>query len=52
MRREMAVAREMVRVLAISPFKSSDNEGAHNGSLKLCLDFWMNSQIYPTIKRV
>jgi hypothetical protein len=39
MRKEMAAVREMVRVLARSTFNSGDNEEAHNGSLKLCLDF-------------
>jgi hypothetical protein len=39
MRKEMATAREMVRVLARSPFNSSGDEGARNGSPKLRLDF-------------
>jgi hypothetical protein len=43
----MAMAREMVRVLARSPFNSGDNKGARNGSLKLRLGFWIKSQIYP-----
>jgi hypothetical protein len=37
----------MIRVLARSPFNSGGNEGAHNNSLNLCLDFWINGQIYP-----
>jgi hypothetical protein len=50
MRKEMAAAREMVRVLARSPFNSGGNAGAHNDSLKLHLDFWINGQIYPNGK--
>jgi hypothetical protein len=50
MRKEMAVVREIVKVLARSPFNSGDNEGAHNGSLKLHLDFWINGQIYSKCK--
>jgi hypothetical protein len=50
MRKEMVTVREMVRVLARSPFNSCGNEGARNGSLTLCLDFWINSQIYPNDK--
>jgi hypothetical protein len=50
MRREMVVVREMVRVSGKSPFNSSGNEGARNGSLKLHLGFWVNGQIYPNGK--
>jgi hypothetical protein len=50
MRKEMAVVREMVSVLARSPFNSGGNEGARNNSLKLHLDFWINGQIYPNGK--
>jgi hypothetical protein len=50
MRREMAAAREMVRVSSRSPFNSGGNEGAWNGSLKLHLDFWINGQIYSNSK--
>jgi hypothetical protein len=50
MRKEMAAVREMVMVLARSPFNSGGNEGAHNGSLKLHQDFWINDQIYPNSK--
>jgi hypothetical protein len=39
MRKERAAVREMVRVLAKSPFNNGDNEGACNDSLKLHLDF-------------
>jgi hypothetical protein len=50
MRKEMAGVREIVRVSTRSPCNSGDNEGAHNGSLKLHLDFWINGQIYPNGK--
>jgi hypothetical protein len=51
MRKEMAVVREFFTVLAGSTFNSSNNEGAHNGSLKFHLDFWINGQIYPNGKQ-
>jgi hypothetical protein len=38
----MVVVEEMVRVSARSPFNSGGNKGAHNGSLNLHLDFWIN----------
>jgi hypothetical protein len=50
MRKEMAVVREIVRVSTRSPFNSDNNEGAHNSSIKLHLDFWINGQIYPNGK--
>jgi hypothetical protein len=46
----MAAVREMVRVSARSPFSSGGSEVARNGSLKLCLDFWINGRIYPNSK--
>jgi hypothetical protein len=42
----MVVAREMVRISFRSPFNNGGSEGTHNGSLKLHLGFWINSQIY------
>jgi hypothetical protein len=50
MGKEMAAMREIVRVSTKSPFNSGGSEGAHNGSLKLHLDFWIDGQIYPNSK--